>query len=159
MVPATAAEHFGDEEHDYSDVLQYLYRDYHKDIRSTGNFNLACDLEFNEWFSASMTLACSSFSMDRFDGRSGDRIGTAKGTALYIVPFARLCYWRNESMRVYGTLGAGYCIYSGFETRHGTGVFQFNPAGIEYGKKFFAYAELGFGTMFIGGHIGVGYKF
>ena len=159
MAPVTAATRFGDENKEFRSDLQYIYKNYHKDIRSTGNFTIACDLVFNEWLSASMYFAYAGFSTDRFDGHSGEKTGEAKGGAFYAVPHISFTYYQNDVMRVYGTIGAGYCVYSGFEKGHGSGVIQFNPAGIQYGRKIFVFAELGFGTMFFGGLVGVGYKF
>ena len=159
MAPVTAAGHFSEEDGSNLWNLRYIYKDYHTDVHSAGNFSAICDLEFNEWLSASMCFAYSGYSMDCYEGRSGEKSHVAKGSAFYLVPHIRFTYYRNDMLRAYGTLGAGYCIYSGFETRHGSGVVQFNPAGIEYGNKLFGFAELGFGTMFIGGHIGIVYKF
>ena len=159
MSPVTTASHFGEESARHLRELQYLYKDYHTDVCSTGNFNLAFDMEFNEWLTGSIYLAYAGFDTDRFDGHTGEKTGEIKGQAFFIVPHVRFTYYNTEHFRAYGTLGAGYCRYAGFENRSGSGVIQFNPAGVEYGRKLFCYAELGFGTMFFGGHIGVGYKF
>ena len=159
MFPIHGATLFGDESEPYYHELQYLYKDYHTDIRSAGNFHLTCDLEFSEWITGSMYLAYAGFSTDRFDGHTGEKTGVAKGKAFYVAPHIRFTYYRSDLFRVYGTIGGGCAIYSGFQTKHVAGVIQFNPAGFEFGRRFFGFAELGFGSLFMGAHMGVGFKF
>ena len=159
MVPVAMASVFADDTDGLPFGLRYIYRDYHMDTRSTGAFNLAADYTFNEWISVSLYASYAGFSQDLYKGTTGAKDGTAKGFALCAVPHLRFTYYGTEMLRVYGCLGVGYIYYSGFPKKDAAVAIQFNPAGIEFGRKFFGYAEAGFGTIYMGVNLGVGYRF
>ncbi len=159
MVPVAGANDFSGKSLDYGYGLNYLYKDYHKDIKSAGSFGGAVDFHCNEWLTASLYGSWTAFSTKEYDGISQKEERTLKGSAISLVPFVRFSYLSTDIWRIYGCLGAGYTVYSGFPDQSGAFAVQFNPAGVEYGKKLFAYAEAGFGTLFMGVFMGVGYRF
>ena len=157
--PVAMAGEFADDREQLPFGLNYIYRDYHKDIKSTGNFNLAADYTFNEWITVSLYASYAGFSRDMYSGVSGKRRSTEKGFAICAVPHFRFTYYGTELLRAYGTLGVGYIYYNGFPSSNAAVAIQFNPAGIEFGRKFFGYAEIGFGTIYMGINAGIGYRF
>ena len=87
----------------------------------------------------------------------------------YLTPVLLLkLHWLNRRyVRMYSSFGAGvaFCI-SGDRYRKGDEQsvvllpsFQLNPLGICAGKRFYALAEIGIGTVFTGVRLGAGYRF
>lgn len=68
-------------------------------------------------------------------------------------------WYKGEHFRVYS--GVGYGNAAGFVTADGSPCFgfQFTPAGVSFGGRFFGYAELGAGWMFFPLRAGVGWRF
>ena len=77
------------------------------------------------------------------------------------VPFnavGRFNYLNKPVVKLYGSLEAGVLLSFGDKLALTPNV-QLNPIGVEYGNKFFGMAELGVGMNYLGGRLGVGYRF
>lgn len=135
-------------------------------VRSTGTFLAGIDIKFNRVIAVSVDLGLNAMWLDPSTALSD--VGT--GVALYLIPKAKLYYMDRSVVRMYGYVGAGigkYINYPGLQSGVGVDYYdgsvklegQFVPFGIEFGKKFFGFAELGFGTIFLGAQLGFGYRF
>jgi hypothetical protein len=70
----------------------------------------------------------------------------------------RYNYLSRESVKLYGSLEAGALLVAS-NSADVTFNFQVNPIGVEFGKKIFGMVEAGVGMNYIGGRLGIGYRF
>lgn len=78
-------------------------------------------------------------------------------TLIGIMPEFRYNYLVRDLFRLYGSAEVGI-LYSAI----GKDVmfsFQVNPIGMEVGKKFYGFAEIGAGMGYAGGRAGIGFRF
>lgn len=124
----------------------------------TGNIVAEFDFQFNEWFSLAI-----GFGVDTIWKPETPDNDKETGYVLSLMPQARFYWLNSEMVRMYSSLGVG--VTGGRLT--GTYDFvtdcypaaQIIPVGICVGRKVFGFAEVGYGTMYVGGMIGVGYSF
>lgn len=82
-------------------------------------------------------------------------------TFLTFIPLnviGRCNYISRPAFRMYGSLEAGAMLFAG----SGLGAsfsFQINPLGMEFGRRFFGFAEAGAGMNYFGCRLGAGYRF
>ncbi len=70
--------------------------------------------------------------------------------------------WLNRKfIRMYSLIGAGaaYSMEGDFKYPIDHLAFQLTPVGISFGKQLYGHVELGFGTVFMGANVGIGYRF
>ena len=143
----------------YSRIRQ-IYTDYTGDLYSTGMFTGEFVWNLGRVFNASANLGLCPFWAKAYDGVTGKRTGTDFGLAITIMPEIKLMYCNTPTVRVYSSLGLGVGFYPGFEKASPLMTEnQFNPLGLEVGRKFYGFGEIGVGTMYCGGRIGIGYRF
>ena len=153
--------------------LSDIYADYNGVTRSSGALCLGADYVFARWFALSADLSATVVWHDVCDGVSGHKTGTKSGVVLCLMPQAKFIYLNRPTVRLYGKLGLGVVKYFGFDRRNWDSVdgdvqfydnsftpgIQSAPFGIELGRKFFGFAEIGVGTLYRGISAGLGYKF
>jgi len=154
--------------------MEYIYNDWHSNNKSSGTFFATVDLNFAKWFTLAISVGFNSMWHENFKAITNESLGTSRGTAIYLIPEARIFYMNRPLVRLYGSIGLGVEKYFGYDqlqysyttsdrTVSVNNSFklssQFVPFGIEVGKKFFGFVEAGFGTLYYGARGGVGYKF
>lgn len=138
----------------YESRLDGIYSEYHGDKYTTGNISAEFDFIFKDWFTLSLGASFQNTSFNVYDPQLG-KIGRRNDAQFSLLPQARLFWLNSEYVRLYISMGLGLSIIS-----EGVyPIFQIAPAGIEVGKKIYGFAEYGIGTHYIGGYIGVGYRF
>lgn len=139
-------------------------------VRSTGTFIAGVDIKFNRVIAVSVDLGLNAMWCDNYNPETKVLSGNTTGIAVYIFPKAKLYYLDRSLIRLYGTAGFGIGKYFGYPAlsdNFGESYYdgtiklegQLVPFGIEIGRKFFGFAEFGAGTVYMGVHVGVGYKF
>lgn len=140
--------------HAYESRLDDIYSEYHGDKYTTGNISAEFDFIFKDWFTLSLGASFQNTSFNVYDPRFG-KLGRHNDAQFSLLPQARLFCVNSEYVRLYISMGLGLSIIS-----EGVyPIFQIAPAGIEVGKKIYGFAEYGIGTHYMGGYIGVGYRF
>ncbi|MDO5442995.1 MAG: hypothetical protein Q4G10_04935 [Bacteroidia bacterium] len=161
------------EDQDY--MLSDVYRDYYSEVHSTNclgtdvlfhassRWDVGCGLYFNHlWY-------------DYISGVTGQKLDRHHGDAVYVIPTFRRYYLSNDMVRVYGQFSIGFAKYFSFDKLKYTyydlsGDFkrvdnslsiaaEIVPFGIEIGRDWFGFAEVGYGGLYRGICVGGGYKF
>lgn len=134
--------------------LDDMYNRYQGDKFTTGNITAEFNFAFKKWFTLSLGASFQNTYFNVYDPRLG-LVGRHNDAQFSLVPQARF-FWANTNyVRMYSSLGLGISIIpDGLYP-----IFQIAPLGIEVGKKVYGFAEYGFGTHYIGGGIGIGYRF
>lgn len=141
-----------------SSSLSYVYGDNLGSTKSIGTFLLEYNMIFSSGRAFSCDLGAAFFSRDRFSGIDGKQLQSKKGAVIYVVPKYKYFYLTRKNIRMYGDIGLGAGLYFGFASRLRP-AFQFNPLGMEIGNdKIFGTFGIGFGSLFTGGTVGIGYK-
>lgn len=138
--------------------LAYVYSDYAGSVRTTGSFIAGYDMIFTSGCTFSCDLAVNFLWRERYNGIDGQKVDSKKGTVIYFMPKFKYYYLTRDMIRLYGDVGLGAGLYFGFASRIRP-AFQFTPFGLEVGHKVYGIFELGAGSLYVGGSVGVGYKF
>lgn len=111
------------------------------------------------WFSLALDVNFTGMYGDTIDPYDGQRIDRAHGISISLMPQARF-YWSNRPyVRAYSSVGLGIHYGTFRDYSEFTPSFQFVPVGITAGRKVFFFAEYSFGTAYLGGVMGIGYRF
>ena len=96
---------------------------------------------------------------DVHDVVSGNKSGRVSGCILTVLPQAKFTWVNREMVRLYSSLGLGVTAgeFDGVSDCYLAG--QAVLLGISVGRRLVGFAELGSGSMYMGGMIGVGYRF
>lgn len=154
--------------------LSECYEDYHGLTMTAGSWSVGADYRVARWFAVSADIGVDFLWHDMYDGVSGAFEGVRTGVSLTVLPQAKFYYLTRPAVRLYGYIGVGLVKYFGYDglrnsRRDGSGVhfvdetfegaFQYAPLGIEAGRRWFGFAELGYGTLFSGLRAGFGFRF
>ncbi len=99
---------------------------------------------------------------DYYYRRSDDSLLNREGkNVLTTMAHVRFSWMNRPLVRMYSQLSAGaaYSMEGDYEYPYEHISFQISPVGISVGKAVYGYAELGFGTAFVGCNLGIGYRF
>lgn len=96
---------------------------------------------------------------NRVNDYAGIRKGTEIGLSLHVIPTARYKYVSKPAFSAYGSIGLGAMV--GYEDGEffALPTFQIIPIGITFGRKVYGFAEYGAGFTYLGGSVGIGYRF
>ena len=138
-----------------------------------GNLNITPRYYVNRWLSVGANLSLEYMS-DKVYNSDTDK-DTGVTTQIYrgmhsmgvvaIMPCVRFNYMTKPKCTLYGEAQAGVASY--FFDEHCNGgsdldvvfSFQVTPIGVTFGSKVFGFAEVGAGWQWIGGQLGIGYRF
>lgn len=125
----------------------------------TGNIMAEMDFHFRKWFTLSIGIAANGIWKNVYDAQTETRTGRERGMVMTIVPQARFTWARKGLMNFYSSVGVGVAG-GGYGERYEMYLAaQCTPLGLTIGKRLFGFAEVGFGTIYTGGMIGIGYRF
>lgn len=157
------------------EVISDYYRNYHGPAYDSGCYSIGAEYYFARWFSLAADFCIEGLWMDLFDRHTDTRTGTDLGIALSLMPQAKFVYLHRPMVRVYSSIGIGATGYIGFDSKkdryidetgphctYGNALsltIQFTAIGVEVGRKFFGFAEIGTGALYSGIRAGAGYKF
>ena len=135
-----------------------LYKDYNGTSRMFGLISAEYSINFRKRFTFAVGgyLTSAWNRVYRYDG-------TPKrpeiGFGLTIMPTARFKYVSRDAFSMYGSAGLGVMVGLSEKEVYCYPTFQLVPLGLTFGRKVYGFAEFGLGTLYIGGNIGVGYRF
>lgn len=140
--------------------LEDMYAPYEGAVYMTGPVNLEFSWHIKRWFSIAGGLYFNGIISSMVDPATDKKITGKSGLSLTVLPVARF-YWANyEKCRLYSSVGLGISSAGYDDFSYVIPAFQLSPFGVTAGKKVFFYAEAySFGTLYLGGQIGVGYRF
>ena len=173
--PIAAKDYFSrSSSYNYYNSLSTYYGDYYGPSYTSGVATLGVDIKLLKWFAVGLDINTTPIWHDRYH-KDDSKVARETGVALTLLPMAKFYYFRRPVIMLYGRAGMGFGKYINFSSlqysyRDSNGArhfvdesfkfeAQFVPFGIEVGKKVFWYAELGVGTVYIGGQTGIGYRF
>lgn len=154
-----------------SNGLSQIYRVKEGKMRSTGTLTLEVDVPVKKWFSVPFTVAGNVIWQNcrPVDGTAPYTM--VNGTAQVLVG-ARFKWINRPKVNLYASLNIGLgMVTDGYTTqinddsvrvRHRANLspaFQLVPLGVRFGGKLYGIAEIGAGTLYCGGKVGIGYKF
>ncbi|MCQ2154783.1 MAG: hypothetical protein MJY55_03080 [Bacteroidales bacterium] len=170
-----AAQNYYKAKNSYNEYpLSTYYGDYYGPAYTSGVVNVGVDLRILKWLGLGIDINVTPIWHDKYH-KDDSRIGRETGVALTILPMAKFYYFRRPIIMLYGRAGMGFGKYFNYPSltysyRDNSGARHFVdesykfevqcvPFGFELGKKVFWFAELGVGTVYIGGQTGIGYRF
>ena len=140
------------------DGLDEIYSDYHGATRALGLLSAEYSINYRKHFTFSIGGYFTGLWYNTYDYMDV-RKGTDVGFNLSILPTARFKYINREFFSMYGSVAAGVAIGYFDKELYAFPTFQLVPVGFTFGRKVYGFAEAGLGFLYIGGQIGVGYRF
>ena len=128
-------------------------------VYMTGNIMAEMDFHFRKWFTLAIGVATNGIWMDKHDAMTDELKGRESGFTLTVLPQARFTWMNKDFIRLYSSVGAGITGGSFDGRSEAVIAAQAVPIGISIGGKLFGFAEVGIGTVYIGGMFGIGYRF
>lgn len=123
--------------------------------------NLEYGYWVNEWFSIGANATWLIGHRNIFNKYTHECVLTSREDCISIVPIARFAWYRRSNVQLYSSAGIGIGIER--RVRHWNGkenliepycAFDFKFLGISVGKKWFGFAEVGYGAR---GVVNVGF--
>ncbi len=141
--------------------IQGIYADYFSDTRSTPAISAECMYIFNEWMSLGAEMIYVSCSNQRLNALTDKVKAYRKGQSFVFMPTAQISYHQKGLLRMYLGMSAGLGYYAGFDNLDKKLSFElkFVPFGVEFGRRFFVFAEACLGTSMNWAQGGVGFRF
>lgn len=100
-----------------------------------------------------------NYIWNRVNDYAGRRTGTEIGLSLHVIPTARYKYVSKPAFSAYGSIGLGAMVGCEDGEFFALPTFQIIPIGITFGRKVYGFAEYGAGFTYLGGSVGIGYRF
>ena len=141
-----------------ADDLDNIYSDYPGATRALGLLSAEYSINYRKHFTFSIGGYFTGLWYSTYDYKDV-RKGTDVGFNLSILPTARFKYINREFFSMYGSVAAGVAVGYFDKELYAFPTFQLVPLGVTAGRKVYGFAEVGFGLLYIGGNVGVGYRF
>ena len=139
--------------------LDHLYRNRYLGKYTTAIISTELLMNLARKFSLGISFGCDSFWKDYYDPLSNSKI--RKTSVIFIAMATAYGNWyQSDILRVYS--GASLGIHVGFNIQSNVIFYpsaQLIPVGLTVGKRVYGLVELSSGLSWIGGRIGIGYKF
>lgn len=143
----------------YDTSISDIFSDYDGPTYMTGNIVGEMNFHFKKWFTLSVEVAANRIWKHTYYSQTDEPKGRVRGYTATLMPQARFNWIRKDIVKVYSSVGLG--VRAGkFDDRDDALIAaQLVPIGINVGGRVFGFAELGFGTLYVGGMFGIGYRF
>lgn len=143
----------------YDSSISDIFSDYDGPTYMTGNITGEMNFHFKKWFTLSVGVAANMIWKNNYSSQTDEYIRTDRGYTFTLMPQARFNWVRKDIVRLYSSVGAG--VRGGRFDERGDLLLaaQLVPVGINVGDRLFGFAELGVGTLYLGGMFGIGYRF
>lgn len=144
--------------------LATMYGDYSGPLTSTVNIGAEAMLHLSRRSAVGMGLSACFHNYNIYSSiEKGEQKSSVTSAAIYILPTYRLYYTDNEVVRLYGGVSLGLTSYFNTDVSGAKYIpqlaFNISPIGLEVGRRWFGFLEMGLGTVFCGVSFGAGYKF
>lgn len=136
----------------------WLYRDYHGTRRMFGLVTAEYSINLKKHFTFAVGAYLST-GWNKVYEYDGTNKGSQLGFGLTIMPTARFKYISREAFNLYGSVGLGVMAGTFEEGLYAYPTFQLVPVGLTFGRKIYGFAEIGAGMLYIGGNVGMGFRF
>lgn len=145
---------------DRETTIAEIYQDYNDTVYGTGMFTGEFIWNAGRVFNFSGTFGLCPMWTQKYNGMTEEKACTNFGLAMVVFPELKLMYCNTPTVRVYSAAGIGFGLYPGFKKTEGAFVEgEIIPIGLEIGRRWYGFGEIGVGTLFMGGQFGVGYRF
>lgn len=135
--------------------IDELYQDRDGAHYTAGNIGAEFAWNAKRWLAVCASAYVTPFWADMYDGQTHARKGRKAGASFSGLVSVRFNYFNRPNVRLYSAVGTGFYL-----DKEATNFqFQVVPFGVSFGGRVFGFAELGIGSLFLGGNIGIGYKF
>lgn len=126
----------------------------------TGNFCGEFSWHVSRWFTLAAGFYFNGIYGSTVDPATGNLLSRDRGLTFSFLPTARF-HWANfKNCRLYSGVSLGFSGSCGFkDMSYLVPGIQITPFGITAGNKVFFYAEQSLGSVYLGGQIGIGYRF
>jgi len=145
----------------YDYPLAFYYGNIDTRLYYTGSFMASLDLILSKRCVVSLELGSAFLRQNVFI--SNNEYFHKRCAVVSFVPQFKFFYMTRPIVRLYGTVGIGVTKYFGSyitsSLKKMEMAAQFTPFGIEIGRTFFGFAEIGAGNLFTGARAGIGYRF
>ena len=118
-----------------------------------------------EWCSIGGTATWTAGVRNIYNSNTQKRPLTLRKDYIAVMPIARFAWYRNGCVQLYSSFGIGLGIerylryWDGIESLYSAYcTFDIKPLGIAVGRKWFGFAEVGYGSRGIV-NVGVGHRF
>lgn len=135
--------------------LDDLYQDRNGVCYTFGNIGAEFTWNIKKWLAVSGGVYVTPFWQSSYDGYTHERKSCSSSADFSAVAMVRFNYFNRKYVRLYSSIGSGLLLNNGSVTPQ----IQLVPLGASFGGRVFGFAELGAGSLFLGGNIGIGYKF
>lgn len=139
-------------------TMSYIYSDYTSDVTSPGIFGAKFSYSIKKWFALQASIGFTPVSYSIFETIDHTATGKVSDCMICFIPEAKFTFLNKKWVRLYGSAGVGVCGYCSLRNSASVAI-QFTPIGVEVGRSFFGFAELGIGHLHSGIQAGLGYKF
>lgn len=159
-VPLFDALAFGGGYVDYDANLDadYVFGDYAGDRRMLSLFSAEYNRSFGRVFTFSVQLNMGGVWNSVYD-YTGRKVGMERGVSVHLIPMARFNYFSRPAFSLYGAAGIGAAVFDDAGDIYAIPTFQITPIGVTFGRKVFGFAEYSGGLSYLGGRLGIGYRF
>lgn len=130
-------------------------------VQATDTLTLDYGYWANEWFSVGGSATWMIGHRNIFNPQTQQRVHTIREDYISIMPIARFAWFRQKNIQLYSSVGIGVGIERRELYWHGKEndveaycAFDFKFVGISVGRKWFGFAEVGYGSR---GVINVGF--
>lgn len=139
----------------FSNNLDNLFNNYSGDKYCTGNITAEYSYVINRTVTFSVGLSYCGIFYKEYSPTEGF-VGNRNEAYLALMPQCRVYWFRKPLCNMYSGFSLGIALCDGE-----LGAFpQINPVGLEVGRRVYGFGEVyGFGLHYIGGAIGIGYRF
>lgn len=143
----------------YPATLGALFVQYEEGTYTTGNISAEYAWDFRNRFSVSVSASTDIIWTVLRDPVTSKKTDTVAGALVSLMSKARYSWVSRNVVKMYSSVSIG--VIAGYAEREVVALpgIQLTPVGIEVGRTLFGFAEVGIGTSYAGGMVGVGYRF
>lgn len=132
--------------------------------RVTNSWTLMYTYNFTKVFALSLGLSYEGGWNEYFRREDNRKLLSLQSHYFSPMLTARFSWLNRKLLRMYSSAGLGFSVglndskYKGPPTSTKFSM-QVTPVGVSVGKDVFGFAEVGIGTIYVGGCLGIGYRF
>ena len=150
--------------YNYDKPLHNMYGDYSGPLISSPNFAAEAMVHLSKKSALGVAVSACFHNYRIFSAVENDKqVSSVTSAALYVLPTYRLYYLNKDMVRLYGNVSLGLTSYFNTDISGSRYIpqvaFNISPIGVEVGRRWFGFAEIGLGTVYCGVSLGAGYKF
>ena len=139
--------------------IKDLFSEYDGPTYMTGNIMASLDVHYRKRVTLSLGLATNGIWSNKYDPLTDLKTRHVSGVVVTALSQVKLNWVAREVVRVYSSLGMGITGGKFDDLSDAYLAGQAVLLGVSVGRRFVGFAELGSGSMYMGGMVGVGYRF